>query len=58
MHSSDSPIDHESPKLLRGAQGPSDWKREPRSDDLLSDEAKERLKRAWEEWQAEHSPDS
>lgn len=60
MRSSDTPatrglLPHDSPDLLRGEQGESDWSRQPFSDDLLSDEAKERLRIAFEEWQDAHS---
>lgn len=51
MRSSDTPendpgrIRHDDPELLRGPQGPTDWSREPRSDDLLLAGLLERLAR-------------
>jgi hypothetical protein len=44
MRSSDTPAnEHESRALERGPQGPADWFREPKSDELLSPEARARL---------------
>ena len=50
MHSSATP--ENDPEIV-GKQGPANWALETPSDNLLSVEVRQRLKEAFERWQAE-----